>query len=64
MRHLKTLALVLQHDYDRGLRQTQMMFDGREATLVEVADTGSEIRNVQFNVDNLRWDLEHEADLK
>jgi hypothetical protein len=41
-----------------------MMFDGREATLVEVADTGSEIRNVQFNVDNLRWDLEHEADLK
>jgi len=64
MRNLKTFALVLKHDYDRGLRQTRMMYDGRQTIQVEVGDTGSEIQHVQFNVDSIRWDIEHETDPK
>lgn len=60
LRNLKTLALVLRPDYDRGLRHTRMLLDGRETTQVEVADTGTEIQHVQFNVDTIRWELEHE----
>lgn len=65
LKRLKTLWLVLRQDYDRGLRQTRMLSEGREMTQVEVVHTvGSEIQHVHFNVDSIRWDLEHEMDPK
>ncbi|KAF4624892.1 hypothetical protein G7Y89_g13276 [Cudoniella acicularis] len=48
LRNLKTIALVLRQDFDRGLRETRSIHDGRETTYVEVAShtVGSEIRHV------------------
>ncbi|TVY82419.1 hypothetical protein LSUE1_G005844, partial [Lachnellula suecica] len=64
LRNLKMLALVLRQDYDRGLRETRMMSDGREITHVDVSESmpASEIQHVYFNVDSIRWDLEHDED--
>lgn len=63
LRRLRTLALVLRQDYDRGLRQTRMTHDGREMVHVDVVDTvGSEIQHVHFNVESIRAELEHEKD--
>jgi hypothetical protein len=65
LRNLQTLWLVLRQDFDRGLRQTRMINDGREITQVDVAHTfDSEIQHVHFNVDSIRWELQHETDPK
>ena len=58
MRNLKTIALVLRHDRDRGLRQTRD--DGAVFVEVDSNTVGSEIRHVHWYVESLRWELENE----
>ncbi|KAH8660946.1 hypothetical protein BGZ60DRAFT_115252 [Tricladium varicosporioides] len=64
IKNLKTIALVLRQGYDRGIRHTNTLgYDaGQEATLIEVDSNtiGSEIRNVHWYVESLKWDLERE----
>jgi hypothetical protein len=62
MPNLKTIALVLSKDYDRGIRHRLMEEeDGHENIFVEVDSNtvGSEIRHVHWYVESLRWELKH-----
>lgn len=61
MRNLKTVALVMAKDHDRGLHQRRVDVDGHESIFVD-QDTntvGAEIRHVHWYVDQLRWELKH-----
>jgi hypothetical protein len=64
LKNLKTIALVLRHDHDRGLRQTEASNAGAVFVEVDSDTVGSEIRHVHWYVDSLRWELEHELEPK
>jgi hypothetical protein len=64
LRNLKTIALVLRHDHDRGLRQIRTSNDGAVFVEVDSDTVGSEIRHVHWYVESLRWELEHEMEPK
>jgi hypothetical protein len=61
MPNLRTIALVIPKDYDRGLHQRRVSEDGREKIFVEIDSNtiGSEIRHVSWYVESLRWELKH-----
>ncbi|KUJ09356.1 uncharacterized protein LY89DRAFT_788240 [Mollisia scopiformis] len=59
MPNLKTVALVMAKDQERGLHQQSVDVDGHQNMFVDT-DTntiGGEIRHVHFQVESLRWDL-------
>lgn len=60
MPNLKTVALVMAKDYDRGL-QRRTDDDGTQSLFIDVdANTvGSEIRHVHWYVESLRWEMKH-----
>ncbi|KAF8858807.1 hypothetical protein BDZ45DRAFT_386931 [Acephala macrosclerotiorum] len=61
MPSLKTVALVMSRDHDRGLHQRTVDVDGHQSIFVD-ADTntvGGEIRHVHWYVESLRWELKH-----
>lgn len=61
MRNLRTMALVMSKDHDRGLQQSRL----DHGSLVLDMDTntvGSEIRHVHFYVESLRWELRHKSE--
>ncbi|KAK0105427.1 hypothetical protein ONS95_004204 [Cadophora gregata] len=60
MRNLRTVALVMSKDYDRGL-QRRMDDDGTQSLFIDVdANTvGSEIRHVHWYVESLRWEMKN-----
>jgi hypothetical protein len=61
MKNLKTLALVLPKDHERGTQHRRINEYGRNTVLVELDANSirSEIHSVLFYVTSLRWDLEH-----
>jgi hypothetical protein len=61
MPNLRTIALVMPKDHDRGFHQRRVDEDGRENIFVEIdsATVGSEIRHVSLYVEGLRWELKH-----
>jgi hypothetical protein len=61
MRGLKTVALVMSKDYERGLHQRRVDDAGMEAMFVDIDPNtvGSEIRHVHWYVETLRWDVKH-----
>lgn len=66
MRNLRTLALVMSKDYDRGFLQRRVEYHGTESLIIESESNtvGSELRDVQFAVENLRWELQHKVKLQ
>ncbi|KAI9046948.1 hypothetical protein LZ554_009023 [Drepanopeziza brunnea f. sp. 'monogermtubi'] len=66
MRNLRTLALVMSKDYDRGFQQRRIEYHGSESLIIdsESNTVGSELRDVQFAVENLRWELRHKLELQ
>ncbi|KAH7311930.1 hypothetical protein BKA65DRAFT_517837 [Rhexocercosporidium sp. MPI-PUGE-AT-0058] len=60
MRNLKTVALVMAKDYDRGL-QRRGVDNGAHSLFIDVDDNtvGSEIRHVHWYVESLRWEMKH-----
>ncbi len=61
MRNLRTMALVMSKDHDRGLQHTRLDH-GSLVLDIDTDTVGSEIRHVHFYVESLRWDLRHKAE--
>ena len=63
MPNLKTIALVMPREYDRGLQQRATRMDalGRETVFIEVDSNTvqAEIRHIHWYVESLRWELEN-----
>ncbi len=59
MPNLKTVALVMSKDYDRGLHQRRVDVDGNQSIFVDadMNTVGGEIRHVHWYVESLRWEL-------
>jgi len=62
MPNLKTIALVMSRDYDRGMQQRRTDEDGHTFIEVDSTSVGSEIRHVGWYVESLRWELKHGLD--
>ncbi|EPE29431.1 hypothetical protein GLAREA_00591 [Glarea lozoyensis ATCC 20868] len=63
LRNLKTVALVLRHDHDR-LRQSRTSNHGAVYVQVDSDTVASEIRHVNWYVESLKTELNHEVEPK
>jgi hypothetical protein len=63
MPNLRTIALVMPKDYERGIHR-RVDTNGRENIFVEIDanPVGSEIRHVHWYVESLRWELKNALD--
>lgn len=61
MPNLKSIALVMAKDYERGTHTRILDQDGHENMFVDIDSNtvGSEIRHVHWYVESLRWELKH-----
>jgi hypothetical protein len=61
MPNLKTIALVMSKDYERGTQHRITDPDGHGNIFMEVDSNivGSEIRQVHWYVESIRWELKH-----